>query len=264
MVEVERVERVEVPIVTDAQITRLEKIAERIEKAQGKVADAYGVLLEALRPLAYNMKVARVEAEQPPKLPPPKLPPRPVTPPREDGRRTTAKSPREGMDAERQVGGDGSLKKAERLILSVLAQHPEGRTTKQVAIATGYSHKGGGFRNALGALRSAGLIDGRETVRITDEGRALGNWEPLPTGRALLDHWLTHAQLGRAERLILETLYDAHPEHMPIDEVASRTGYEVSGGGFRNALGKLRTLELIEGRGEVKASDEFFEEAVFA
>jgi hypothetical protein len=31
------------------------------------------------------------------------------------------------------------------------------------------------------------------------------------------------------------------------DELGARTGYEPTGGGFRNALGKLRTLELIRG-----------------
>ena len=74
---------------------------------------------------------------------------------------------------------------------------------RQVAISTGYAHSGGGFRNALGALRTAGLIDGRDHLRITPEGRALGDWEPLPTGRALLDYWLSHGQIKKAEREVL-------------------------------------------------------------
>ena len=41
---------------------------------------------------------------------------------------------------------------------------------------------------------------------------------------------------------------------MSKDELATRTGYEVTGGGFNNALGKLRTLELIE-RGEPRMSE---------
>jgi hypothetical protein len=33
-------------------------------------------------------------------------------------------------------------------------------------------------------------------------------------------------------------------------------GYEANGGGFNNALSRLRTLELIGGRGELRASDD--------
>jgi hypothetical protein len=29
--------------------------------------------------------------------------------------------------------------------------------------------------------------------------------------------------------------------------VAAKAGYEASGGGFNNALGRLRTLELVQG-----------------
>ena len=155
---------------------------------------------------------------------------------------------------------NGTLKRAERRILSVLAQHPEGRTVRQVAISTGYSSKGGGFRNALGALRTAGLIEGRDLLHITPEGRAQGDWEPLPTGRALLDHWLAHGEIKKAEREVLSTLYDAYPRTLTTEEIAVATGYEATGGGFRNALGKLRTLGLIEGRGEIKASDDFFQD----
>ncbi|MDP9436464.1 MAG: hypothetical protein M3P93_15240 [Actinomycetota bacterium] len=57
---------------------------------------------------------------------------------------------------------------------------------------------------ALSALRSAGLIEGRGEVAITTAGlQALGSYEPLPTGRALIDWWKSE-QLGRAERAILD------------------------------------------------------------
>ncbi len=36
-----------------------------------------------------------------------------------------------------------------------------------------------------------------------------------------------------------------------VQQVADAAGYEATGGGFNNMLGKLRTLELIEGKGEV-------------
>ncbi len=33
------------------------------------------------------------------------------------------------------------------------------------------------------------------------------------------------------------------------EEVAAKAGYEANGGGFNNTLGRLRTLELVRGRG---------------
>jgi len=44
------------------------------------------------------------------------------------------------------------------------------------------------------------------------------------------------------------------------EEVAAKAGYQASGGGFNNALGRLRTLELVQGRGELRASRDLFDE----
>jgi hypothetical protein len=96
-----------------------------------------------------------------------------------------------------------------------------------------------------------------DRLTITEIGiEALGSWEPLPTGAALIDYW--RGRLGKAERLILETLTQVYPDALTKEEVAARAGYEANGGGFNNALGRLRTLELLQGRGELRASDNLF------
>lgn len=106
-------------------------------------------------------------------------------------------------------------------------------------------------------MRTKGYIDGRERLEATPEGKdALGTWDPLPSGPELVNVWLAHPKLGKAERLILGTLVDHWPDAMSKDELADATGYAASGGGFGNALGRLRTLELIEGRGELRAADD--------
>ena len=156
---------------------------------------------------------------------------------------------------------DGPLKlsSGERRILTALAQYPEGRSKVQVAVLTGYAATGGGFNNYLGALRSQGIIQGDgDRLTITDAGiQALGSWEPLPAGSALIDYW--RGRLGKAERLILETLTEAYPDGLSKEEVAAKAGYEANGGGFNNALGRLRTLELVQGRGELRASQNLFD-----
>jgi hypothetical protein len=159
---------------------------------------------------------------------------------------------------------DGPLKftAGERRILTALAQYPQGRSKVQVAVLTGYAATGGGFNNYLGALRSRGLIDGAgDRLTITGVGtQALGSWEPLPTGSGLVDYWRT--RLGRAERLILEALTCVYPDLLSKEEVAAKAGYEANGGGFNKALGRLRTLELVQGRGQLKASDNLFDAEV--
>jgi hypothetical protein len=159
-----------------------------------------------------------------------------------------------------QSSSNGNLKLpgGERKILTVLAQYPQGRSKTQIAILTGYSHKGGAFNNYLSALRSKGyLTGGGDRLEISDDGLlALGDYEPLPTGQALLDHWM--GQLGRAERESLQVLASNYPQALSKEQVAQIAGYAASGGGFNNAISKLRTLELIQGRSELKASDVFF------
>jgi hypothetical protein len=143
--------------------------------------------------------------------------------------------------------GEGRLGKAERTILAVLATYGV-RTHVQLALLTGYSHKSGGFRNSLSSLRTAGYIEGgRDAISITAEGvDALGEFEPLPTGEALVQHWMGQAG-GQAHRAILEVLIDAYPRSLSADQIADFTGYSATSGGFRNALSRLRTLELAHG-----------------
>lgn len=156
------------------------------------------------------------------------------------------------------AGPGEKMSGAERKILTALAQYPDGRSKRQVAILTGYAATGGGFNNAMSSLRTKGWMDGRgDPLRITDAGlAALGSYEPLPTGRDLLEHWL--GQLSKAERAILVELYRAYPDALSKEQVGNLTSYEPNGGGFNNALSRLRTLELIDGRGELRASEDLF------
>jgi len=159
-----------------------------------------------------------------------------------------------------QASGSGEpMPKAERLVLTALAQHSKGRTKTQIAILTGYASTGGGFNNALSALRSKGRIHDHVggLITIATAGlEALGSYEPLPRGRALLQHWL--GQLGKAERAALDTLAHVYPQALSKYQLAEATGYDAGGGGFNNALSRLRTLELVRGRGELRASEDLF------
>ncbi len=146
------------------------------------------------------------------------------------------------------------MPKGQRAILTVLAQSHDGTSSRsRLALLAGYAPSGGGFNNYVGALRSSGSIEGSDPLTITSSGRLdLGEVEPLPTGQALVDFWME--KLSKAERAILGALVDAYPKALTKEMIATVAGYEPNGGGFNNALGRLRTIGLIDGRGEIKAA----------
>lgn len=157
--------------------------------------------------------------------------------------------------------GSNELGRCEKAILKVLAQRNGLSTSKsQAGILSGYSSGSGGFNNSISKLRINMMIKGSgDDLAITEVGLITigNNFEQLPTGEALHQYW--YNKLGKCEKTILKILVDAHPMGMQKEGLGQVSGYSFSSGGFNNALSTLRTLELIEGRGEIKASDSLFE-----
>lgn len=218
---------VEIPIVRSDDIEKLRGLSEEIARVSG---DTVAAVQDMVSRFASVMT-----AWKPPSPAPRREAPAPVKPSaRPEQRREPAT-------------GDAKLGKAERAILTVLAQHIAGRTKKQIAIMTGYAGSGGSFNNALSSLRTAGFLAGSSSgiMTATDAGLyALGTWDDMPDrGPALREHWKSHPSIGKAERLIIDTLAD-HPRGLSKSGIAERTGYEVSGGAFNNAVSRLCSLEL--------------------
>jgi uncharacterized protein len=161
---------------------------------------------------------------------------------------------------------DSSLGKCERAILQVLNQHGPSDIGRIARLSV--YRVTGGFRNALGNLRSQGYLSGNntETMEITDAGRAVAPSELLPTGEELRRYWLTNRVFGKCERAVLQRLFNIYPKAESIDDLAANTEqdggkpYQVTGG-FRNALGMLRTAGVIEGKNTepMRASPTLFE-----
>ena len=159
----------------------------------------------------------------------------------------------------KRSGPSEPMPKSERAILCALAQFGDCYKNKLAAL-TCYSPTGGGFNNALSALRNkpAGpYITSGELISITGAGAiALGQFEPLPEGEALRTLWL--GRLDKAQRSIMEVLFRAYPESLSKEMLAREAGYEPTGGGFNNALSSLRTLELITRGSAIGASPNLF------
>lgn len=224
----------EVPTLVDADRNLLYEFME-------DVSGVASALEETLRPIRDGL--ARLNSQPPARPSPTTRAPQPQTP--------VPTTPRAAHRAE--PADDAKLPAAQRKVLTVLAQH--GSSSKhKVALLAGYAHSGGGFNNALSALRTAGYLNRGEPMEATQDGLdALGTWEPLPSGPELVQHWL--ASLSKAERLILETLVSHWPNPLSKDELGRLTGYEPAGGGFNNALSKLRTLGLINRGSEIMVDE---------
>jgi hypothetical protein len=255
VVEVEKI--VEKPVLQGPELARLGEISketvdlvERIERAVGIFSVHVGVLADAVfratakpvpSPLPARPAAASMAAPAPVAARGPSVAPTPTNGVSADTKYTKAPTGE----------ADIALAKVERAILTVLAQWPEGRSQAQVCILSDYSATAGGFRNGLSRLRTAGLIEGPGTaLRITEAGRAaIGEIDPVPSGEPLFQWWVSNPVLGRAERAILATLYQARGGEMSQQAVGEATNYSPTAGGFRNALSKLRTLRVIEGPG---------------
>lgn len=160
----------------------------------------------------------------------------------------------------RVASGDSAvLPEGERRILAALIQYPEGLERSQIAILTGYSKRStrDAYIQRLGVKGYCEVLHGGK-VFATDAGReALPDAEPLPTGAALRDYWLS--RLPEGERRILEVLIEAYPAELDREVVGDTTGYDKRStrDAYIQRLG-LKQL-VVASRGEVKASDELFD-----
>lgn len=145
-------------------------------------------------------------------------------------------------------------------MMVALAQHPEGLDRRQLAILSQMAISGGGFNNYLGTMRKHGwLAEERGRFQISTAGlAALGSYEPLPTGDALVSYWLDWCG-GGGKRRILQALVDAGPDGLGRESLATAAEMDPKGGGFNNYLGNLRGVQIIEGSKVIKAAPIFFE-----
>ncbi len=234
------VKTVEVPVIQNEQIERIEWFCRQFKEFSETLlgithAMATGLARIQTRP-AVNFPRTEISQRRAP------LP----------SRRTLEHSSHNG-DCEVGTGGL-------RRMMIALAQRPQGLSAQQIGVRAGLSSKSGTFTTYLARARSAGWIDGTKgQLIITPKGlSALGDWDPLPTGSALLQHWLSQLGDSGASRM-LHALADSYPNSLSKQELAEAAGMTGNSGTFTTYLARLRSLELVEGRGELRASDELFE-----
>lgn len=130
-------------------------------------------------------------------------------------------------------------------------------TVELVSSWAGYeNYRSKGFVNAIGALRTGGMVRGLE---LTDQGRAAAHPRPAPADSEELQERII-LMLGGAARRVLAPLIDVYPDGIERQALAAAAGYEnMRSKGFVNAAGRLRTLGFIEYQGgEVIAKPALF------
>lgn len=237
---VEVVKTVEVPVLNNGLLDRTDKLVHTLQAAVDKVAGEVTELRRLIAPAFVAKPAARPVAPRP-QVAVARTAPKPARQPSSDGAPS--------------LGNSGK-----RRMLVALAQNPDGLTQTKLSILTGIARKGGTWRTYLGELRGAGWVEDLtdRRLRITDDGLAtLGDYDPLPTGPALIDYW--QRQLGDSgKKRIFNLLVSAYPHTLSQEEIAAETGIEIGGGTWRTYLGELRGLELVTGRGELRASEDLF------
>lgn len=127
----------------------------------------------------------------------------------------------------------------------------------QTAFIAGYSHKSGTWATYLSRLRSAGFIEGRGDLVLTSVGRQMVH-EPdsPPTGEHL--RAVVLGKISDPLQRILLPIIHAYPKSLSHAAVADTAGYSHKSGTWATYLSRLRTLDLIDGRGELRAQDWLF------
>jgi hypothetical protein len=138
-----------------------------------------------------------------------------------------------------------SLSRPQRKVLDSLAfwrsvSH-EAPSRAQVAAVAGYSVGSGGFGNLIGTLHTAGLIDipAPGHVALTDGGRALTNGA---MSIAEARNFILSVLSGPQRKLVEAAIGGGE---ITRDELATRTNYSASSGGFGNLVGSLCALAIF-------------------
>jgi hypothetical protein len=242
-----RVERVEVPVITDAQLERVRVLTTSLTEASSQLLGVFGEVLAGLERVGLQGAVALPArgAEHNGTA-------RAATRPR---RQHPGRTPLAGADewfcsVTNGTVGEGSITTPQRRILDALAglgaMGLDEVARSNVAVFSGQSPTSSGFANNLGALRTAGLIDypSRGRVAITSTGRQLaGAAQPIGSLAELHRAWL--GRLSRPQGRLLHALIDVYPASLERTKLAERVGQSSTSSGYANNLGALRSLGVL-------------------
>lgn len=224
--------RVEVLVVKDPQIARVEKMLVSHMPVADRIIAGLNGLAEALRRARQPAPMSR-QMSQPTA--------RPAATSRVPDRKNV--QPREA--AQGKYSGS-----ALRILNALAWLETIGKATADktmLALMADASPTSGGYFNNLGVLRTAGLITypSAGTVALTDAGREDADPVDAPTTSEEL-HAMLYKKLSSSQQKVLAHLIAIYPEPITKDELAEAADQSPTSGGYFNNLGRLRSLGLID------------------
>lgn len=230
------VERVEVPVIDDITVKRLEAALLEAEGFTDSLRRVAGSVVEAAAQTQRALDAARAVRPFTPSVRPQSLP-------------APKSQPRKPSAAEhRPAGSEAVLSKQAREMLEELARrYPVRLTPVQLAILSGYSTRSSQFRPAVRGLLDSGLViqEGRELV-ITDAGLAdAGVVGEAPMGpQETLNLWL--GKLPPQPAAMLRAIWAAGSRGLIREDLSERTGYSMTSSQFAPSINLLVRNGLAE------------------
>lgn len=275
----------DVPVLTDADRARLEKLGELIDAAAAlmhedlalvvqrfrldmeqtaatfvdlvamRAGKAEQAIADELKKASVQRALGKLERVQTPAPAASRL----LSNARPDGTLLLRRPPitTDGNRPASRPASDGTaLAPGERKILTAVAQFGE-VDRGQLTVLVGY--KATARDTYISRLAQKGFVEsGQGRVRVTQAGvDALGSdYEPLPTGPALLDFW--RARLAPGECKVLDAAVEVYPQPISRADIGERTQYKPTARDTYISRLASRRLVKSDGRGSVIASAELF------
>ena len=243
-----KTERVEVPVLSKKEFTRLDASVSALGKCSSWLQDESGALSRTLATVAAAIdRVSRNShgstAREKPRAAPP-----------------MTKKPSLTANVSHANDGNTDLKPRHQDILRALAEFEQMGmpvvSNQRIATAIGLALTGS-FNNYLSALSTRGFIErtGGE-AQLTDVGREAAGDVQLRTHEEIMELWLP--KLSPRHREILVLLVRVYPKQITNDDLAESIGLKNTGS-FNNYLSKLSTLGLIvRSHGSARASEHLY------
>lgn len=228
--------RIEVPVIKDAQLKRLEallgKVQPLIQETTMIAADINTTIARAMR--GSEPALAAVVRDLP----------RLAGPPPTVRAALGAGQPKPGRAAMHPTTASGGPMSAmERKLLTALAQYQAGLTRPQVLTLARYADAGR-ISTAFARFRVEGwMVDQGELMVITNAGLgALGPYDRLPVGDKLIQHWVD--KLDQPAKALFMVLVANRGVELKRAEILTQAKY-ADAGRISTAFAMLRRMKLI-------------------
>lgn len=237
---------IEVPVLKDTQIARLEKIAERMYTEAQRHGEAMSVLWgnfdeiskamsEAMQVLSKRQGIPHVAGYEP----------------------AVTRSEHKLMERVETIPSEGLSGPEQKILDGIRWMEVAGTTnpeTTLVATLAGYSVYSSSYIKALSQLRGKTLVESQgKKIWLTNEGHKLAR-EPEDTPSSDELHNRILGKLDGPSRKIMFTLLKADGDVVHDDTLAASSGYSPSSSSYIKSKSVLRGKDLMESTGKMHAA----------